>query len=76
MISEIDLHGMKHEEVRDVLDRFINTWWGTNKDICIITGNSDKLKKIVVDILDEYKLVYKTGDYSGQNMGYITTYLD
>lgn len=52
---EIDLHGVKHENVGSLLDKTI--WEGMNKNystIRIITGNSREMKRIVNEIADEY----------------------
>lgn len=73
---ELDLHGMRHEEARIALERTLNQLWGSNEDLSIITGHSPKMKEIVIDLLDEYRLDYTIGDFSGQNMGFIKTYLD
>lgn len=55
---EIDLHGVKHEDVGRTLDTFI---WEQMKrksgGIKIITGNSPEMKKIVSDIVAEYGFV-------------------
>ena len=52
-MAEIDLHGVKHEQVSNLLDRFI---WDSMRrgltSIDIITG-----KTIVKDVLGEYELV-------------------
>lgn len=58
MNSEIDLHGVKHEEVSRVLDSFL--WEHMQKKsvgIKIITGNSSEMRKIVDGVLNEYGLV-------------------
>lgn len=57
-MAEIDLHGVKHEQVSNLLDRFI---WDSMRrgltSIDIITGNSEAMKTIVKDVLSEYELV-------------------
>ena len=53
----LDLHGVKHKEVQDVLDSFI--WDCIKLDIPqaeIITGNSTEMKTIVKNVLMEYGL--------------------
>ena len=55
---EIDLHGVKHEDVGRTLDTFI--WEHMQKKsggIKIITGNSPEMKKIVSDIVAEYGFI-------------------
>ena len=73
---ELDLHGMRHREAEDALERTINGSWGADEELQIITGHSPQMKKIVVDILDNYRLQYTIGDFSGHNMGYRRTYLE
>lgn len=55
MIPQIDLHGVKHENVGSTLDSFI--WEHMQKKssaIHIITGNSPEMKRIVTEIAKEY----------------------
>ena len=55
MIAKIDLHGVKHENVGSMLDTFI--WEQMKKKapaIHVITGNSSEMKRIVVEIANEY----------------------
>jgi len=72
----LDLHGVRHNIAAQLLEETVNRMWSSNEELQIITGHSEEMKKIVVDILLEYKLEYKVGDYSGLNTGYIKTYLD
>lgn len=70
---KIDLHGLQHISVKNMVDSFI---WDCMKSSIshgdIITGNSDKMKEIVIDIIKEYNLDYKVGDI--YNPGYIRVY--
>lgn len=70
-MKEIDLHGIKHEEVRSKVIHFIEDNWGTNGEVEIITGHSQRMKAIVEEVLKEYKLDYKVGDFFGFNKMYI-----
>ena len=72
-MKKIDLHGLRHHLVRTVLIREIEAIWDTDTDVEIITGYSDRMQKIVMEILDEYKLEYRIGDFSGVNTGFIKT---
>ena len=48
---KIDLHGLKYAEVEETLANLLITEYNLgNRDIEIITGNSEKMKKIVYDI--------------------------
>ena len=60
----LDLHGVKHSEVEDRLIDFY-FWRGTNpKDTIIITGNSDAMKKIVTEWLEENEFEYYIPSYN------------
>ena len=54
----LDLHGAKHADVCEVLDKFIyqQQVWKT-KEVRILTGKSAKMKKVVNDCLADYGLV-------------------
>ncbi len=56
--NEIDLHGIKHQEIEQILINKIESLWNTNTTLSIITGNSGMMKSIVTKILEEYNLVY------------------
>jgi DNA-nicking Smr family endonuclease len=61
-MKELDLHGVKHENVGSLLDAFI--WENMQKKaggIKIITGNSPEMKKIVSDIVAEYGFIAVEG---------------
>lgn len=52
---QIDLHGVKHEDVGRTLDTFI--WEQMQKKVTgikVITGNSPDMKRIVQEIAYEY----------------------
>ncbi len=58
MIS-LDLHGIKHENVRRVLIRFIEDHYNQDVTAYIITGNSNQMKNHVIDVLNEYGLDHR-----------------
>lgn len=70
---QLDLHGIRHEFIQSKLIKEIEHYWNTETELKIITGHSIKMKKLVIDILKEYKLEYRIGDFSGLNDGFITT---
>ena len=72
-MKKLDLHHTRHHLVRPKLIRFIEDHWNTDTEAEIITGNSTKMKEIVTDVLNEYKLEYRIGDIFGTNKGYIKT---
>ena len=54
MIS-LDLHGIKHEDVEDLVDSFIGRYFNM-LPLEIITGNSADMQEIVRRIVQTYKL--------------------
>ena len=72
-LRKIDLHNLRHNEVRSFLIRHIEDMWNSETDVQIITGHSMKMKEIVIEILKEYKLDYRIGDIFGSNQGFIKT---
>ena len=72
---KVDLHGIKHSDVKWILIKEIEKHWNNNIEIQIITGHSSNMKNIVIDILNEYDINYQVGDFSGYNQGYIKTIL-
>ena len=59
MIKKLDLHRIRHEYVRNETIRFIESNWGSGKEVEIITGNSIEMRILVMNILDEYGLTYQ-----------------
>jgi DNA-nicking Smr family endonuclease len=56
----LDLHGTKHSEVKVILDQFL--WENMQKkvrEVAIITGHSDHMKKIVKDCTEDYMMTCK-----------------
>ena len=54
-LPTLDLHGIYHREVEGLLHVFLGKNL-ENLPIIIITGNSDKMKTIVKEIVESYKL--------------------
>lgn len=54
---EIDLHYTRHQDVQTKLDKFLGEHMmrGTN-EVRVVTGNSDSMKKVVDNILEDYGL--------------------
>lgn len=66
-MKEIDLHGVRHEDVGKKLDPFIWENMKLNEShIGIVTGNSEEMKKIVNELLKEYSY---TSEQSLMNTG-------
>ncbi len=49
MIKELDLHGIKHEEVDVLVENFVLL---NKPPMRIITGNSDEMRKLAVKVLE------------------------
>ena len=64
IMNKIDLHGVRHEEVRRKVINFIEDNWSSNTEIEIITGQSKKMLDIVLEVVLEYKLQYRYGSCS------------
>ena len=55
-MTEIDLHGFKHEEVKDKLPNLLIVHYNMgNTPIRLITGKSEKMKEIVTHICEKYE---------------------
>ena len=56
-MEQVDLHHVRHGEVNRLLDNFLykHMQKGTT-EVKIITGKSPEMKKIVYDIVEEYKM--------------------
>jgi len=56
-MEQVDLHGTRHDEVARKLENFLyeHIQKGT-KEIKVITGNSTEMKKLVTDIVEQYKM--------------------
>ncbi len=65
---KLDLHGVKHADVELLVENFI---FQHQKDlpVKIVTGNSNAMKKIVINVLETHNFKYVDGDF--YNRGYI-----
>lgn len=72
-MKTLDLHGIRHEDVRNILIRFIESLWLTGTEVEIVTGHSPQMKAIVIEVLGEYKLKYDDGGFLGVKPAIITT---
>ena len=76
-MEKLDLHRIKHSEVKRKVIHFIEDSWGSGKEAEIVTGNSDIMRGIVINILDEYGLNYQIGRvFDLNNKGYIVTWME
>ena len=75
MKSKLDLHRLNHDDAYRATINFIEMYWLKGAELEIITGNSQKMRDLVTDILEEYKLSYTIGrKFDEFNMGYIVTW--
>ena len=72
-IPKLDLHQVRHEDVRGRCIEFVEANWDTGEEIHIITGYSDMMMELVIQVLKEYNLRYEEGDCF--NKGYIKSWL-
>ena len=56
MIKQLDLHGIRHEEVDRLVENFVLL---NEPPIRIITGNSNKMRDIVTEVLDRHEMEYE-----------------
>lgn len=75
-INKLDLHRTRHENVNSEVIRFVEKYWDSGEEIKIITGNSNEMKSLVIEVLKEYKLEWEIGKKFDTNKGYITVKLD
>ena len=67
---KIDLHGVKHEDVKRRLDVFL--WESMQRNMTqveVVTGHSLKMKEIVYEVCQEYGFSISEGVI---NKGYLT----
>ena len=56
MIKQLDLHGIKHEEVDRLVENFVLL---NETPMRIITGNSDTMRGLVIKVLDKHDIQYE-----------------
>ncbi len=64
MIPQLDLHGVKHEDVSRRCDKFLTSIWGNHDCADIITGNSEQMKQVVVEALEPYDVEIRPALYN------------
>ena len=62
----VDLHGIRHHEVESILERRLLNGKKDYLRTEIITGNSERMREIVHDFLDEHDFLYVVTSW---NMG-------
>ena len=56
MLKQLDLHGVRHEDVDRLVENFVLL---NNPPIRIITGNSNRMTELVVGVLDRHDITYE-----------------
>ena len=56
MTKKLDLHGVKHDDVERLVENFVLL---LNPPLDIITGNSQKMQQIVINVLITHTINYK-----------------
>ena len=56
MIKQLDLHGIRHNDVDRLVENFVLL---NNPPIRIITGNSSRMIELVVGVLDKHNIKYE-----------------
>tara|TARA_Y100000593_G_scaffold38734_1_gene74957 strand:- start:30 stop:263 length:234 start_codon:yes stop_codon:yes gene_type:complete len=71
----LDLHGIRHEEVPDVLAKFLWRYRDYKNVLVIITGYSYIMKKRVQEVLELYN-IRRIEESDGRNHGRMRVWLD
>jgi DNA-nicking Smr family endonuclease len=59
-MKQLDLHGVRHNDAQILLDQFLwDNIQQNQKEVAIITGISDQMKKIVKNCVDDYMMTYE-----------------
>jgi len=66
-VKELDLHGHTNLEARDKVENFV-LLYSTELPIRIITGGSERMRNMTVNILEKHKFTY---DIPAHNTGEI-----
>ena len=54
-MKELDLHGTKHEDVDRIVENFVLL---NELPVRIITGNSDEMRRLVINVLERHHMNY------------------
>ena len=62
LTKELDLHNVRHKDVQYVMDKFLGEHMMNGEEhVTIITGDSERMKEIVKEVLDDYGLEPEVG---------------
>jgi hypothetical protein len=75
-MKQLDLHGIRHCNVKKEIIRFIEDNLNSTSMLEIIIGNSIEMCSLTQSVLDEYELKYYNGGYLGVKHGIITVHIE
>jgi len=76
-MKRLDLHGIKHEDVRSKVIKFVEGLIRDNESEAeVITGRSTSMQNLVGDVLKEYDLQYEIGGPLVLNNSFIRVHVD
>ena len=55
-MNKLDLHGIRHSEVDRIVENFVLL---NSTPMRIITGNSDRMIELVIQVLDKHNISYE-----------------
>ena len=55
MTKQLDLHGVRHEDVERLVENFVLL---NELPLKIITGNSDEMRRLVINVLERHHMNY------------------
>ncbi len=69
--QELDLHGIKHEDVKNELIRFIEANRTKEEELLVITGHSAEMRRLVAVVCAEYGFMFTVGSLIDSDRGYV-----
>lgn len=75
IFPEIDLHGLSHQDVKNEVIRFIEDYFDSGESLKVITGNSSRMQKLVIEVAEEYKLKNSIGTPFDTATYYVMIYM-
>lgn len=68
-MPELDLHGVRHADVEIKVEDFV---LDHQREMVVITGHSEEMKRIVCDVLDRHSFTYTVGVPGNDGIVYIS----
>ena len=75
-MEKLNLHGVRHIDVAQKVIRFIENNWNSGEEVEIVTGNSIKMRNLVIEVLNEYDLSYTLGRQFDYSKGYLVVLME